>query len=397
MDKKLIYLISGRSATSKNPGRKISEIIKVWEIKYKIYSVFGGDLPFGIGYKKDKIDSYGSAAYHQQSFRKSFVWTTLSEFKDVIHTFITLFHLFKNYKSEAVDIIWERSTRLHWAGLIFSKIKNVPYILEWKDHLIPEQKSLLKSFARYIEKKKILKAEFIVIESSILKNWIVKEYNIDSNKVLVALNAVNYSDFSKRNINNSENLKKYNFQTHKTTVTYLGSFAFYHDSKRLVLAAKILFELNPDITIYMVGDGKDKNDCINLAKDLNIHEKNIFFMPPVKKEEVPEILHNSAIAVLPGSTDIICPVKIMEYMAAGCVTIAPDYECNKEVIHHLKNGMLFKAGDEKSLAEVINQIANNKILAGRISKNGMEYAKTNLSWEITWGKTLEFILNENRN
>jgi len=395
MDKKLIYLISGRSASSKNPGRKISEIITVWSRKYKVFSVFGGDLFLGVGSLKNSLESYGSAKYHQQSFRKSYLWTTFSEIKDIIHTFITLFHLIKNYKRESVAIIWERSTRLHWAGLIFSKIKKIPYVLEWKDHLIPEQKSLLKRLARYIEKKKILEAEYVVIESNVLKNWIVNEYNIDSKKVLVALNAVNYTDFSKKNIDNRGYTQKSNFKTLKTIVTYLGSFTFYHDSKRLVLAAKILFEINPDIAIYMIGDGKDKKDCIKLANELNISGKNIFFMPPVKKEEVPEILHNSDIAVLPGSTDIICPVKIMEYMAAGCVTIAPDYECNKEVIQHLKNGLLFKTGDEKSLAEVINQIANDKAIAFEISENGMEYAKTNLSWEITWGKTLDFIINEN--
>jgi len=395
MDKKLIYLISGRSASSKNPGRKISEIISVWSLKYNVFSVFGGDLFLGVGSLKNSLESYGSANYHQQSFRKSYLWTTFSEIKDIIHTFITLFHLIKNYKKEDVAIIWERSSRLHWAGLIFSKIKKIPYVLEWKDHLIPEQKSLLKRLARYIEKKKILEAEYVVIESNVLKNWIVNEYNIDSKKVLVALNAVNYTDFSKKNIDNREYSQKYNFKTLKTIVTYLGSFAFYHDSKRLVLAANILFEINPNITIYMIGDGKDKNECIILANELNISGKNIFFMPPVKKEEVPEILHNSDIAVLPGSTDIICPVKIMEYMAAGCVTIAPDYECNKEVIQHLKNGLLFKTGDEKSLAEVINQIANDKAIAFEISENGMEYAKTNLSWEITWGKTLDFIINEN--
>ena len=382
MDKKLIYLISGRSASSKNPGRKISEIISVWSLKYNVFSVFGGDLFLGVGSLKNSLESYGSANYHQQSFRKSYLWTTFSEIKDIIHTFITLFHLIKNYKKEDVAIIWERSSRLHWAGLIFSKIKKIPYVLEWKDHLIPEQKSLLKRLARYIEKKKILEAEYVVIESNVLKNWIVNEYNIDSKKVLVALNAVNYTDFSKKNIDNREYSQKYNFKTLKTIVTYLGSFAFYHDSKRLVLAANILFEINPNITIYMIGDGKDKNECIILANELNISGKNIFFMPPVKKEEVPEILHNSDIAVLPGSTDIICPVKIMEYMAAGCVTIAPDYECNKEVIQHLKNGLLFKTGDEKSLAEVINQIANDKAIAFEISENGMEYAKTNFPGKL---------------
>ena len=38
------------------------------------------------------------------------------------------------------------------------------------------------------------------------------------------------------------------------------------------------------------------------------------------------------IAVLPGSTAIICPIKIQEYMAAELPPVLPDYPVNREVV-----------------------------------------------------------------
>ena len=389
MGKKIIYIISGRNATSTNPGRKITEIIKTWSKDNTVVPVFGGDLFLGVGYNNN--NKFGDPNIHKHTYRQSFLWISLSEIKDIIHNYITLLKLFHINKKQNIDIIWERSTRLHWAGLIASKIFNKIYVLEWKDHLIPKEESLLKWLGKYIEKRKVTKSDYIVIESKVLKNAIIKEYDIPENKVIVALNAVNFLDF------NANSSKSYlsnlipKLKSKKIIVSYLGSFAFYHDSERLVKAAKIIRKTHPEIGVVMVGDGKDREYCVKLATELGIINDNLFFLSSVKKSEVPAILNDTNIAVLPGSTDIICPIKIMEYMAAGCATIAPDYECNREVLINNKTGLLFEPHNEKSLAEAIINLAMDNNLRSTISHNGRNYSQKILSWESTWGAALNII------
>jgi len=169
----------------------------------------------------------------------------------------------------------------------------------------------------------------------------------------------------------------------------LGSFAFYHNSQLFVKAASIISSINPDIEFIMVGNGKDKQDCERLANKLKLG--NLKFSPPVPKEVVPSLLRKSDIAVLPGSTDIICPIKIMEYMAAGCATLAPDYLCNQEIISHKETGILFSPNDENSLANAILEVINNCSLKLKLETKGQEHVRKNLTWEKTWGSALNHI------
>ena len=268
-------------------------------------------------------------------------------------------------------------------------------MLEWKDNLIPYKYSFFIWYARYIEKVKVKKSDFIVVESIVLKNMLIEKYSLNKTKIHVSLNAVNSTEFTDI-INSTETNKwKDKFSNpKKIIVSYLGSFAFYHNCKLLVEAAKVLSNINPNIGILMVGDGKHKKECESLANQYGLINNTILFLPPVLKSEVPIILKASDICVLPGSTDIICPIKIMEYMASGRATVAPNYACNKEVIKQNETGILFDADNINSLVNVIHKLAEDSALRNKIGDNGQKYAVDYLSWKKTWGNTLKNILNE---
>lgn len=396
MDKKIIYLISPRSASSSNPGRKISEIISVWSKSLKVSPVFGGDLKLGVG-KDTNNHSFGNAKVYDNKYRDTFLWNSLSELKDIFHNLITFSYLKKNY-DDNVTLVWERSSRLHSAGLMYAKNKNIPYVLEWKDNLIPYKYSLFKWYAKYIEKIKVKDSDFIVVESNVLKEMLVKKYDLNKDKIYISLNAVNSDEF----INSSKLSSIGSFKNEfsipkKIIVSYLGSFAFYHNSTLLVEASKILSKINPEIGILMVGDGKHKNECEKLAKHYELINNTIVFLPPVAKDKVPNILNSSDICVLPGSTDIICPIKIMEYMASGRATLVPNYSCNEEVIKDRETGLLFEPNNSKELASKIQILAQDDNLRSTLGLNAQLYAEKYLSWEQTWDKTLKNILNEIRN
>ncbi len=73
------------------------------------------------------------------------------------------------------DLIWERSSRLHCAGMLVARKIGVPYVLEWKDHLVPYRLSFYRGRALKMEKRKNHEADFIVVESEVLRQWLIQE------------------------------------------------------------------------------------------------------------------------------------------------------------------------------------------------------------------------------
>jgi glycosyltransferase involved in cell wall biosynthesis len=143
----------------------------------------------------------------------------------------------------------------------------------------------------------------------------------------------------------------------------------------------------------MVGNGELYPECLAEAQQRGLIGGILTMRPGVPGREVPATLSALDIAVLPGSTDIICPIKIQEYMAAGLPTIAPDYLCNREVITHGKTGMLFTPGDEVALAKAILELSRGRELRQHMSRVARAEVASRFTWERTWGKTLRQIFD----
>jgi len=144
----------------------------------------------------------------------------------------------------------------------------------------------------------------------------------------------------------------------------------------------------------MVGSGLEFEETRAHAESLGLLDDTVIMLPRVDKEEVPDILSALDIAVLPGSTDIICPIKIQEYMASSLPAVVPDYLCNREVIEDGVTGSLFNPHDEASLARVIVKLAVDGRKRRAIGDRARLEAVNKFSWQATWGRALNEILED---
>lgn len=390
---KVLYLVSARSFGSHNPGRKISEVIKVWqELGVNLKVIFGKDIE-----SSSSNNSYGNQQYHNSTVRKNNILKPLvnsySELKDIVHNR----RLYKKIIKEDLELnlIWERSCRLHWSGLKIAKKLKIPFVLEWKDNLINYKYSLFRPLSIYLENKKIKEANYIVVESLVLKNDLINK-GVNSEKIHIALNAVNSVEFVSDVVKGNEFKETNSIPLANKVVGYLGSYAFYHNTQLLIKAAAIVLKTKKNVSFIMVGNGQDYDECLSLAKNLNILNNGLIMLNGVSKEYVPNVLSAIDISVLPGSTDIICPIKIMEYMAAETVVCAPDYLCNREVINE-DTGVLFEPNNENDLAAKILYTIDNPKFSLNCAKEARKYVKNNLTWENTWGRTLLNIIGDEKN
>jgi glycosyltransferase involved in cell wall biosynthesis len=399
---KILYNITGRGFHRHSLGRKISEVIGSWKNdKYNVDVVCGGDIDSD--YLDNKISSYGSMDFHQQSFRRNkflvpFI-NSYSELKDIFHDKKLLQYLNNNFKNKKIDLVWERNSRLHRSGYLFAKENGIPFVFEWMDNLMQYKFSLFRPYALWIEKFKEKNADYIVVVSEVLKNELIKK-GIDKDKIKVVYNGVNPNEFKPSKSFRESYRSSIGISNEVIVVGYLGSFAFYHDTERLIYAAQIVKEQGiENIKFLLVGSGKEYQKCYDLAKNLGLIDNTVIFKDGVPKEKVPEVLAAIDISVLPGSTDIICPIKVFEYMAVQTVSLVPDYACNREVISNNSNGVLFTPHDEKNLASKIMDLVQNKEFMESIGKNARKTVMEKYTWDKTWERLMDeiIVLTEKKN
>jgi glycosyltransferase involved in cell wall biosynthesis len=392
-NKSVLYLVSGRSTSRKNPGTKIKSILSCWEkIGFDVHPIFGGDLPGGT---VDPEGDYGQSSYYKKWYRQIKLLSpfirSVSELRDLKHQKSTAEYLTEIVSKNPPDLIWERSSRLHSAGLEVAGRFEIPSVLEWKDHLIPYRFSLFHHKAASMEKWKNGAADFIVVESGVLGDMLALE-GVERRKLIVAHNAADPERFNQDGELRKIRRFELGISDKETLIGYLGSYAFYHDAVRLVRATDILCRGRvAGIRVLMIGNGEQYPECLAEAQQRGLIGGILTMGLGVPGHEVPAILSALDIAVLPGSTDIICPIKIQEYMAAGLPTIAPDYPCNREVITHGKTGMLFTPGDEAALAKTILELSRDRELRQHMGLAARMEVATRFTWEKTWGKTLRQI------
>jgi len=398
MNSYVIYICGGRNFKSAGPGRKIYSVIDCWRrLGIDVEHVCGGEFA-GSPLVNQTVASQSHSGYHQKWYRKAKLAAPLvrsvSEYRDIVNDRHIEVKVRELVSARKPAVIWERSSLLHFAGLRVAKEIGVPYVLEWKDNMIKYKFSLYHRRAVGLERRKNSESDYIVVESNKIKEDLTAK-SISAEKILVAHNAVNPKEFCPDSEARQEYRCKLGIKEDQVLIGYAGGYSWYHDMIRLVLAAEILRKQEQSsIKILMVGTGKQYDETRVLAKEKNLLDTVIMMKPKVPKEEVPMVLSSLDVAVLPGCTDLICPIKVQEYMAMELPAVVPDYPCNHEVITDGQNGILFKPRDEHALAKKLDILINSKQTRQNIGAAAREEVVARFTWEKTWGMALQTILSD---
>ncbi len=114
--------------------------------------------------------------------------------------------------------------------------------------------------------------------------------------------------------------------------------------------------------------------------------------PRAGQDAVRELLSRAGIAVWPGTgrqriaAEFTSPLKLFEYLAAGCAVIAPRVPAAESVLTHAENALLFEPDNAGSLAEALNQLAGDPDQAKALGRAGRELARA-----FTWQARAEII------
>ena len=222
------------------------------------------------------------------------------------------------------------------------------------------------------EKDLMDNADVIVTVSARLKDELVKVYNMDERKIKVVYNAINKDRFGivrKKDAN-------------KKVILYVGRLSVQKGVENLIRAFKIVSEKDKDAVLYIVGEGSEMANLINLSINLELADR-IIFLGRAPDEEV-ELLYSIAkVFVMPSISEPF-GIVALEAIASRVPTIMSSQSGVSEVI---RNALKVDFWDVQQIADLIAGLLSYSEMNSEISKEA--YKELN---NITWEKAAdEFI------
>jgi len=282
--------------------------------------------------------------------------------------------------------IVERMSVLSINNLLFNRHRTL--VLEW---IGPVTSELAVLFGTTFCSKLIglyedliySRANFILMPSQYSKNFINKRY---WNKVIVC--GIGLS---------SELIEKYRHEAEDAalnkdvvTICYTGSFTYYHNVRLLLEAIQIVNSKSIPIKyrLLLVGRGGNKDSLIGFAMKNGI--SNIQFIETMPNNQVYKILLKSDIAVLPGSTQYIYPIKLLEYAITRNAIVAPDIPVIREVLGS-DNARLFDEKSAESMADNIAELIVDSHLRKDLAYKCYKDVSTKFRMEDQWATAIKTI------
>jgi glycosyltransferase involved in cell wall biosynthesis len=149
----------------------------------------------------------------------------------------------------------------------------------------------------------------------------------------------------------------------------------------LIQAAARLKPHFPDIKLVIAGDGFEKPELEQVAKDLRIAD-NTIFLGWVVNEELPKYYRAAAVTVIP-SLEEGFGIPAAEAMGCQVPVVASDAGGLPEVVEDGVTGLVVPKGNVDALAYAIEELLVNEELRTQMGKAGRQRALRLFDWRLT--------------
>lgn len=170
-------------------------------------------------------------------------------------------------------------------------------------------------------------------------------------------------------------------------IVYTGSLYDWKGVDDLIIAAREL----PGCRITVIGG--DATGIARLRNMLSPAGAHVDFTGHMSHQEVQHQLENACIAVLPNRSgsvsEFTSPLKLFEYMAAGCAIVCSDLPVVKEIIED-DEAAWFSPGDPGSLASAIKSLVDDPARARSMAEITAIKARS-YSWDSRAERLLKII------
>ncbi len=294
-------------------------------------------------------------------------------------------------KLEKPDIIHAHSPSLNGIPALRAGRKSgIPVVYEvralWEDAAVDhgtfQEGSLKYRTSRLIETNLFKRVDAIFTICDGLKREIISR-GLSDNKITVIPNCVDVKFFSPCEYD-EEIAAKFNLRG-KTVFGFIGSFYNYEDINLLIDSYMKMLQKRNSISLFLVGDGPEKDVLYNKAEKAGLMG-HVIFTGKVPHEDIKRYYSVMDVLVYPRKkmrlTEIVTPLKPLEAMTMGKVVVGSNVGGIRELITHDKDGFLFKAGDVNELSSLLVELIDDKKALSRISTAAIKTIQKKHRWDI---------------
>lgn len=305
------------------------------------------------------------------------------EFLEIFYNLVAVWKLSK-YGTEKYNLIFERYAIFSCVGLLIAKSKKIPFVLEInytsRSPLVRKRSALLKPLAYALDKMIFKSANLLMPVSTSLQRELIEVFDVPENKILVLPNAADPASFYARGDYKPENSTK--------IIGFVGGFFPWHGLDLLVDAFNSIHTKFPEAQVMLVGDGPEFDRIKMKVETLGLSQK-ISLIGRVTHQNLPSMMQNFYMGVMPDSNDYGSPMKIFEYMASGVPVIAPDYAPILDAIACGKQGLVFKKGNVGDLSIKLSTLLADVNMAKKMGAAGRCSVDETYNWNANAAKILD--------
>ena len=223
-----------------------------------------------------------------------------------------------------------------------------------------ESNSFVKKFLAMEEKKAYKLADKLVAVDSRIRDYIIKSFGVEENKMAILINSIDTSDYKPRE-NKKELGRKFNLPDKKLIILCPRRLVKKNGVIYAAEAAKHLKNImGEDFILVFAGDGPEVESIKELVRKNDLSE-NVMLLGNVKHEEI-KYLYNASDAVLIPSVNYkgveeATSLSALEAMASGIPVIASSIGGLKELITDKETGFLVEEKDARAIAKKILQLS----------------------------------------
>ncbi|MDI6698935.1 MAG: glycosyltransferase family 4 protein [Candidatus Saccharicenans sp.] len=223
------------------------------------------------------------------------------------------------------------------------------------------------------------KAEKIIVLLPHAKDYVVGR-GLSQEKVVWLPNGVNLERFDHPEPLDptSEVARVFEKFKDKFKVVYTGAHGEANGLEVIIHTANIMRNVNSEIHFFLIGDGPEKSKLERKTKEMGLN--NVFFLPPVTKDQVPNVLARADLLLHTlKKVDVLrygmSPNKMFDYLASA-KPVVTSIEAINNPVEEAAAGKSVPPEDPEALARAIIEISQlSEEERAQLGKNGRRYVE----------------------
>jgi glycosyltransferase involved in cell wall biosynthesis len=283
----------------------------------------------------------------------------LGELAELAYNVPAYWRLRRACRSFRPDLLYERYNLFYLAGALLARRRRLLFYVEVNAPLADERARFggLRSrrLARRLERFVWGSADRVLVVTGVLQDMLAA-WGVPADRIAVTPNGIDPGCFTAP-------ARSPPPPGGPLVLGFVGFVRSWHGLDAVIRA--MAGYAGDAMRLVVVGDGPALAALARQAALCGLADR-VHFTGLVERQAIPELVAGFDIALQPKVVPYASPLKVFEYMAAGCAIVAPDQPNIREILEHERSALLFDPAEDGAMWQAIRRLAEDPGLRARL-------------------------------